>query len=64
MAARDLTTNPVELERIKINDKTIKSTYKTGYGNITVRSVFGTKLTYADLLCKIIATKIESSQST
>ena len=63
MAVRDLTTNPIERNRVKIDDRTMLSTYQIGQGKITVRSVFGTELSYADLLCKIISTKIELSQT-
>lgn len=57
MAVRDLTSNPIEKSRDKIDDRTILSTYQIGRGEVVVRSVFGTEHTYADLMRKIVELK-------
>ena len=57
MAVRDLTSNPIEKSRDKIDDRTILSTYQIGSGEAVVRSVFGTEHTYAALMRKIVELK-------
>jgi len=44
---------PNELERKKLDERTIQSVYQAGYSLIKVSSVFGGKQNYSDLLYKI-----------
>ena len=58
MIVRDMTTSPVEEERVIIDKQTAQSTYQTGYSTVTVKSVFNTRQSYADVLCRIIKHKM------
>ncbi|NLM78626.1 MAG: hypothetical protein GX173_11160 [Ruminococcaceae bacterium] len=38
MIVRDMTTSPVEEERVIIDKQTAQSTYQTGYSTVTVKA--------------------------
>ncbi len=49
---------PIEIERNEIDERTVESVYQAGYSRITVKSIFGTKNSYSDLLSQIIKRKL------
>ena len=49
---------PIEIERIEVDANTVQSVYQAGYSRITVKSIFGTKNSYSDLLSQIIKRKL------
>lgn len=49
---------PNEIERCRLDERTIQSVYQAGYSVITVKSIFGTSESYPDLLCRIIQRKL------
>ncbi len=54
------TRPPIEIERNEIDERTVQSVYQAGYGCISVKSIFGTKQCYSDLLSKIIQRKMQA----
>jgi hypothetical protein len=48
---------PEELERIVLNNYTVKSVYRAGYSTITVKSTFSSTTVFSDLLCRILLQK-------
>ena len=54
------TSLPIEIERNEIDEHTVQSVYQAGYGCISVKSIFGTKHCYSDLLRNIIQRKIQT----
>ena len=50
-----------ELERKKLDERTIQSVYQAGYSLIKVNSVFGNQQNYSDLLYKIALRQLSVS---
>ena len=55
---------PIEIERNEIDERTVQSVYQAGYSRITVKSIFGTKNSYSDLLSQIIKRKLHEAAVT
>jgi hypothetical protein len=55
---------PIEIERIEVDANTVQSVYQAGYSRITVKSIFGTKNSYSDLLSQIIKRKLHEAAVT
>ena len=54
---------PSELDRRRLDERTIQSTYQAGYSLITVKSIFGATETYQDLLFRIIQRKLNTTST-
>lgn len=52
---------PQELERKAIDEHTVQSIYKAGYGTVTVKSIFNGQNSFSDLLYHIVLNKLNPS---
>lgn len=50
---------PNEVDRRRLDKRTIQSVYQAGYSIITVKSIFSTGESYSNLLCRIIKRKLD-----
>lgn len=53
-----------EIDRHILDQRTVRSVYQAGYSVITVKSIFGTKENFPDLLCRIIQRKLDTASIT